>query len=628
LGLRDEIEAWIEGDEVEQARSGLERLWREDPSPATAGFVVARFERLRGRVSLVPSRVFILRSFTVEPVVPLLRAAAFAGGIDLEVELGGFNAYAPEILAPESALYAYKPNAVILAIQTRDVSPSLWSGFADLSPVEVEETVAAVSSQIGGLLAKLRERSPATVVVHALDTPDAPALGALDRSLPLGQVEAIHRINRSVAEIARRQRGVHVLDMDALMARRGRAQFRDERKWHLARLPFAAGELVHLAREWLRFLHPIAGRVAKVIACDLDNTLWGGVIGEDGITGVEVGAEHAGAPYLELQRALLDLSRRGILLALCSKNNAADALEAIEGHPGMLLRREHFAAVRLNWTDKAENLRSIAEELNVGVDAIAFVDDSPVEREWVRSRLPAVTVIELPASPTEYAGVIRACPLFERLELTAEDRDRRRLYVEQQKRAELRDAAGSLEDFYRSLEQEVAIEEAGPDTVARVAQLTQKTNQWNLTTRRYGEPEIEALCRSDTTRVFALRVRDRYGDNGITGVAILRLLGDRAEIDTLLLSCRVIGRTVETALLSFLTDVARAHGAKEIAGWFVPTKKNAPSKDVYPSHGFTRTREDGSATEWTLDLAREIGWPTWIKRSGGAHAGAEEPRST
>ncbi|HTA19685.1 MAG TPA: HAD-IIIC family phosphatase, partial [Polyangia bacterium] len=615
-------ESWIARGEADQAKAGLERLWQQDPSPSTAGFVVARFEALRGRVPLVRCRVAILRSFTVEPVVPLLRAAAFAGGIDLEVELGAFNSYTQEILAPESALYAFAPGAVILAVQTRDVAPALWSGFAGLAPADVEETVRSVSAQIGGLVEKLRERSAAAIVVHTLETPDEPALGALDAALPLGQNEAIRRINRHLVDVARAHRGVHVLDVDALMARRGRGAFRDERKWLTARMPYAAGELVHVAREWLRFLHPIAGRVAKVVACDLDNTLWGGVIGEDGLGGIQVGPEYKGAAHLELQRALLDLTKRGILLAISSKNNPAEALEAIDKHPGMLLRREHFAAVRINWTDKAENLRSIAEELNVGVDAIAFLDDNPVEREWVRSRLPAVPVIDLPDSPMGYARAVRGCPLFERLELTAEDRERGRHYAEQRMRAELREATGSLEDFYRSLEQEVSIDEVGRDLVARVAQLTQKTNQWNLTTRRYSEVEIEGLTRSGSTSVYALRVRDRFGDNGITGAAVVHHRGDRAEIDTLLLSCRVIGRTVETAFLSFLTDAARARGAKAISGWFLPTKKNAPAKDVYASHGFSREHEDGDATEWTFDLSRRIPWPEWIEK--GPHAAAAE----
>ncbi len=229
-----------------------------------------------------------------------------------------------------------------------------------------------------------------------------------------------------------------------------------------------------MAREWMRFIVPLSGRTAKVLVVDLDNTLWGGVIGEDGMAGIKVGAEYPGAAFQSLHRALLDLSRKGILLAVCSKNNLDDAMEALEKHPGMLVRAKHFAAMRINWTDKAQNLREIAAELNVGIDSLAFVDDNPFEREQVRAALPEVTVIDLPKNPLEYAAAVRNCAAFERLALSAEDQQRTGMYAAQKQRAGAEQSFQSKEDFFRFLEQEAELEPVSDLTLARVAQLTQK----------------------------------------------------------------------------------------------------------------------------------------------------------
>jgi FkbH-like protein len=360
-------------------------------------------------------------------------------------------------------------------------------------------------------------------------------------------------------------------------------------------------------------LLPLSGRVAKALVVDLDNTLWGGVVGEDGLDGIQVGPEYPGAAYLALQRAIQALRHRGVLLAVASKNNPDEALDALDRHPGMLLRSGDFAALRINWNDKARSLREIAEELNIGVDSLAFLDDNPAEREQVRLELPEVTVVELPSDPMGYARALADCPVFERLSLTREDQQRGRLYEDQRQRADLQRASASLEDFLRSLEMEMSMGPVEPASVRRVAQLTQKTNQFNLTTRRYSEQEIDALASDPGARVYQVQVRDRFGDNGLVGVAITRRGADAWEIDTLLLSCRVIGRAVESAMLARLSDDARAAGATRLCGWFLPTAKNAPASDFYPSHGFSLLESSDGATRWEAGLgADRPRCPEWI----------------
>ncbi len=611
---RQEIDRLIAAHDAPAAARALADLWAHEANPSAAGFVVPRFEQLRPALKLQPYRLAILRSFTVEPMVPLLRAAAFCAGLDLVVHVSDFNAHVQAIMDAGSPLYGFAGDAVILAVQTRDVAPELWNDFTGLTADQVQSAVTRVSGEFRNWIRVFRNKSQAHLIVHNLEAPDTPSGGLLDGQSANGQSVAIAEINRNLQQAASENTGVHILDYDAIVARHGRATWHDERKWLTVRLPIATIHLNHMVREWMRFLHPLTGKISKALVVDLDNTLWGGVIGEDGLTGIKLSTEYPGAAFQAVQRALIDLSRRGILLAICSKNNQEDALEAIHKHPGMILKPEQFAAVRINWGDKSQNLREIAQELNIGVDALAFLDDNPIERQQVRSALPEVFVLDLPSDAMEFARIIRDCPVFERLTLSAEDQRRGAMYQAQREREQLEQNITSREDFYRSLQQEAEIFPLTKATLARIAQLTNKTNQFNLTTRRYTEQQISELVAKPGWDCYSIRVRDRFGDNGLVGVAITQQQGDTAEIDTFLLSCRVIGRTVETAFLSFLVGQARSKGAHQLQGWFLPTKKNAPARNFYSEHGFTLAHRNGDGTLWTLNLTPDsLPAPEWIR---------------
>lgn len=619
--LRVQVDALMAKGAFDLAARRLAELWRRDPASATASFVISRIDELRDKtrdrlsdpLALTKFKLAILRSFTVEPIVPLLRAEAFACGIDLEVHIGDFNTYVQDMLDGQSALYRFAPDAVVLAVRTGQAAPELWRDFADLGPEGAERVVRDVVQRYEQWIGAFRKHSQAALIVHSLERPSSPSLGVLDDQSEAGQSGLIRQINRELRRIAGGFQGVYVLDYDALVARHGSQHWHDERKWLTVRFPIAAGYLLQMAREWMRFIVPLSGRTAKVLVVDLDNTLWGGVIGEDGMAGIQVGPEFPGAAYQALQRALLDLSRKGILLAVCSKNNLDDAMEALEKHPGMLLRAKHFAALRVNWTDKQQNLREIAQELNVGIDALAFLDDNPFEREQVRVALPGVIVIDLPRNPLEYASAVRNCAALERLTLSAEDQRRTEMYASQKHRAGAEQTFLSKEDFFRFLEQEAELEPVSDLTLARIAQLTQKTNQFNLTTRRYTEPQIAEMAQKPDWHIFSIRVSDRFGDQGLVGVAITHDEGEQCEVDTFLLSCRVIGRTVETALLSHLAKSAAERGRKRLVGWFLPTKKNAPARDFYRQHGFERQESNGAGSLWALELSRStLRCPDWI----------------
>jgi FkbH-like protein len=606
------VEAAVQGHSG-LARGLAARLWQLAPTLATAGFLGKTLLGSSAAAAWPRRRVFVLRSFTVEPIMPALVAEGLAAGVVFDITVGDFNAYTQELLDPGSRLYAADPDAAILAVQTRDIAPELWAGTA-AGTMSYEAVVDRVTAELTGLIDAFRSRTSRPLVLHGLDLPVQAVDGIGDHQRAAGQVNAAREINRRLVELAAGRPDVYVLDYDRLVARHGSDRWYDDRLWASSRLPLNTGLMSALAGEWARFLFATGPALAKVLVCDLDNTLWGGVIGEDGMEGIVLGENEETCPYLRTQRAILNLYDRGIILAICSKNNPDDAMQALERHERMLLRPRHFAAIRMNWNDKPANLAEIADEISVGRDALAFLDDNPVEREHVMRAAPEVRVLDLPDDVQRFAEVVRRFPLFERLRLTAEDRERGAMYAQQRRRDELQKSAASVEDYYRSLNMRMQARPVVPETVARASQLTQKTNQFNMTTRRYTEAEIAAFAAGGTHRAWTVQVVDRYGDNGIVGLVIVETGAEDWRIDTLLMSCRVIGRTVETAMLAWLAEQARAAGAMRLVGEFIPTKKNSPAAGTFAGHGFQPGSESGDVTRWVFELNRgTIQYPPWIE---------------
>lgn len=611
--LRNQIDVLIDSGEQASARVLAGRYWRANPNASAARFLKARLNRIWPAGQIIEHRVAIVRSFTVEPVLPLLQAEAALAGCRLVPWIGNFNTYGQEILDPTSDLYAHAPQTIILAVQARDVVPALWSEFSALGDEEIRSEIDTAAASLGQLVRQLRANTSANIVVQGLETPLRAASGYLDARRPMGQKESIEAVNSSLRAAFAEMSNVYLLDYADLQARHGRMHFFSEKKWVTARLPLSVEGLAWLAEEWWRYLSQFAMPRAKVLALDLDNTLWGGVIGEDGLTGINLSEEHPGVYFKNLQRAVLDISRRGIVIALVSKNNLADAMLVIDEHPEMLLRRENIAAMRINWEPKAANLTAIAEELNVGLDAFVFLDDNPAEREAVRRSLPQVIVPELSTDPSTYADLLRSLPELERLDQSTEDSSRTRYYTDERERKSLMGASESLDDFLTSLDIHIGISPIDAMSLARAAQLTQKTNQLNMTTRRFNETELTDLLAQPGWSGWVLRAADRFGDNGIVGVAMTHTTGTICEIDTFLLSCRVIGRRIETAFLAFLADTAMSAGVVELRGWILPTAKNLPARQIYQQSGMVRWEIKGDNELWGIKFSEaSIVSPGWI----------------
>lgn len=564
-------------------------------------------------------RVALTGTGTLSPLGAHLRVACARIGLHPALYVSEFGQWAQDLLPANSPLYGFAPDLITLCLDPAALFPKMVASEpATSAEIAAERDVGL--TQLRELLASAARNAPsAAFLLHTFAQPDFAALGILDAMTEDGQRARFDALHQALTAMLRQDfPRVLLLDQERVEARHGKGRVRDDRLWYLASMPFSETFLPVIAAEYVRTLRPLTGLTRKCIVLDLDNTLWGGVVGEDGLHGIKIGGTAApGNAFADFQRALGGLRQRGILLAICSKNNPDDVWPVFDSHPDIPLKRKDFAAARINWADKATNLREIARELNLGLDSLVFLDDNPAERGLVRQELPGVLVPELPRDPAAYTRFLLGLDVFETLALTEEDARRSQLYSEQQARKEFessvtKSTGADLDAYLAGLEMTVTLAPATSFTLTRIAQLLNKTNQFNLTTRRYTQAQVEAMALPGAGwGVYSVSVADRFGDSGLTGAALVKEEADAWEIDLFLLSCRVLGRGVEDALLTYLIAEARAAGVPCLRGEFVPTSKNAPASGFYQRSGFHATAEN----VWDLRLdspeaARS--YPRWL----------------
>jgi len=549
-----------------------------------------------------PLRVALLRSYTAEPMEPILKLRLLLDGFRPSIWIGGYNQYVQEILDAGSPLHQFRPDLVLMMIRIEEVMPDFIDDFAARPASEWEERVAAKVRELGGLAERIEEAFPAQVVVQNMTLPYGGYFGINDPQRPDGQNYLVQKFNQGLAAEFAKRKSVFLWDFDRFVRAKGYDNLYDPKMWYVSRNPFRQSAYPAIVDDLTRYVRSALGRIKKCVVVDLDNTLWGGIVGEDGIEGIALGRDYPGNCYRDFQKDLLKLYHRGILLAINSKNNEGDALEVLDKHPDMVLRRKHFAAYRINWQDKASNLRAIAKDLNIGVDSMIFIDDNPRECELVRQQCPECHVVCLPDKPYLIPRFLDTVPGLECVSLTEEDAKRGEMYQAQMVRGQAASSFQNLEDFWQNLELEVKIEPARPFSFPRIAQLTQRTNQMNLTTRRYTEAQVEALSRDPGWRVVSVAAKDRFGDHGIVGAMFIRLGGDDCHIDTFLMSCRVLGLNIEQCMIAFAASVARQAKAGKLVGEFIPTAKNKVAADMYPKLGFRKT----SDTLFVADLDQPL----------------------
>ena len=532
-------------------------------------------------------RIAVLGSGVLDFWAGLLRPALFGFDIGCEILTGEYDQYQQEIRDPSSRLAKFRPEIVVLAVNWRSL------GLLD----ETADPAATVRNLIDGMAALWRtcqHRYRAAVIQLNFEIPEVDPLGRLSAASPGGRARVIHTLNLELWDAAQQAR-VAVLDVEQLAAATGKRNWSDPGMWIAAKQYPTTDAVPLLTRNLAALVRAVCGLTSKCAVLDLDGTLWGGVIGEDGLDGIRLGGDAEGEAYTAFHQYLLGLRRRGIPLAVCSKNNEDDARSVFRRHPETVLKEDDFAVFLANWEPKPDNLKNIAAMLNIGVDSLVFLDDNPVERNLVRRELPEVEVPELPDDPARYAEALHATYLFESLSLTDEDRRRADTYRDNVLRTELAEGSTNLDDYLVSLRMKVDLRPFDETNLPRIVQLINKTNQFSLTTRRTTASEVMAWMQDPACYTQFMRLQDRFGDSGVTGAMVAVREGETLRIVNWLMSCRVLGRRIENLMLASLIRHARRAGVAAVIGEYLPTAKNGQTSDLFDRFGFERIeeREDG-----------------------------------
>jgi FkbH-like protein len=531
--------------------------------------------------------IAILRNITVEGLTPYLRYLAIQMGFRASISYGGFDNVLQDAIGNDDLLN-HNTDCIMIFTKLETLSPKLANGFAQLDSSDVEEEKNLVKNYIVSTLQGIRSKTNAVINWQGFELPVYPAFGVIDHTNSDMQVGAINELNDFLKAKLRDVKNGFFIDINVCRSIIGYNRFYDNRYWHIGKAPYTLDALREIANDNFKVFRALKGKNKKCLILDCDNTLWGGILGEDGINGIRIGPNYPGSAYLEFQQEILSLYHRGIIIALCSKNNEPDVWDVIDNHPHMLIKRNHISIAMINWEDKASNIKQIASTLNIGLDSIVFVDDNEFEINLVKEFLPNVETIHLPkGASTDYRQMLASSGLFDSLAFTNEDKIRSQLYKAEITRKEDQGKfTGDIESYYKTLNMVACLSSANAAVTPRVAQLTQKTNQFNLTTKRYSESDIEAFINSGNADVIFVELEDRFGNMGIVGCSIISYREDFAEIDTFLLSCRVIGRGLEKVLLSRCIELAKNRNLAKVIGSYIKTSKNGQVADFYVNNGF------------------------------------------
>jgi FkbH-like protein len=549
-------------------------------------------------------RVAVLSTFTAAFLEPFLRVELARLGLPPELFVGGYGEMESLVLDPSSRLHRFAPDVVVLAIRPEDMAPDAIYRVSTTTGEEYEGQLSAWLERLAGLLSPNGVRPRWLSLVANASVPE-PVLGIGDAALAESRTALTAAANSRLQALTARMGGAYVWDYAGLVRSRGSEGWRDDRLWFLGRIPVAAPHHGAMAQHLARTVRAATQPRAKVLVLDLDNTLWGGVLGDDGVEGIKVGDDYPGNLYRQVQRQARTLRDRGILLTIASKNDLEPVQDAFARHPEFLLRWEDFAAHAVSWGPKSQGIAEMAQTLGLGLDAFVFLDDNPVERAEVAASLPEVRIIDVEPWGSLHRALAQ-CPWFDQVSSSAEDLQRAAQYAVERQREALAASHGSLDEFLVSLDLTATISPTSTVERGRVAQLLAKTNQFNLTLRRHSEAQVAAFLETpDRSHVVHMRLADRFGDHGIIAAAVLLRDGEQAIIDSFVMSCRVMNRYAEHALLAYLGEVARSWGGRTLVGEYVSGPRNGMVAGFYASNGFS------SVGEHRWELALDVGVPEW-----------------
>jgi len=565
---------------------------------------------LRGR----PFKLAIVRTFTLEAQLDALNLALAAIPCSPSIALGDLENIEQVLLDPASSMMKARPDAALVLWRLEELAPDLAFAPNTLSADERAHVVSAVIERIKRLCSGYRQHGSAPLFLATLPMPVVEPGDQSDLLLPYGGHDALLRINQTILALAAEPGGIYAFDFAGWAATLGHTAF-NQKMDIFARQPIAAPALLSFAAAIARCMRPLLVPASKVLAVDLDNLLWGGVVGEDGIQNLKIGHDYPGNVYRRIQQAVLNLKNRGVLLALLSKNNHQDVIDAFSALPDMPLRLADFAAIKINWQPKHGNLTEIAQELNLGLDSFVFADDQAFEREQMAFHLPQVKVLRLNEDPLQILNALTRCQNFDIHRVNQEDLARASDYAAQARRHELATASANPEQFLESLQLKAVIQKVSEATLPRVAQMLAKTNQFNVTTRRHNEAELRRFFMDPTNVLITLSLSDRFSDQGIVGLAI-GVRGDPSQemrLDSFLLSCRALGRGAEQVLWASLSAKAAALGYSSLQAEYLPTAKNQQVEKLFDQFGMECIARDAGRTAYRTSLLEPPRPPAWVK---------------
>ena len=556
-------------------------------------------------------KMAVVADWSVQMLCQAIRGFAYTKGLNVQIYEGSYDQMESELLDPASPLYAFEPDYILVFPCAEKLQEKFHGTPNDLRPSLVQEEARRIRT----LCESAAANSSAKIILSNYCEIHDGIYGNY-AALVHGSFTDIQReLNQKICEIAAGSSKVFLLDISALQGIYGRRNMHDPRLYYASKTVFALDFLPVLAEQIIKIVTVILGSVKKCIITDLDNTLWGGVIGDDGMEGIQIGSFGLGMVYSNLQSWIKEHAKRGVAVAVCSKNNEDTAKEPFEKHPDMILRLEDISVFVANWDDKATNIKRIQQVLNIGFDSMVFLDDNPFERELVRTMLPDVTVPELPEDPAEYLPYLQQLALFETVYVSDEDKRRTSLYRQEADRLQLEQKMASIDEYLESLQLRAAAHPLDSYSIPRAAQLSQRSNQFNLRTKRYTEQDMEFFAQHPEQYVtFTVSLKDKFGEYGIICVVVLEKRDEETLfLDTLFMSCRVLKRSVEEYVFNKMVKLAAEQGIKTILGEYLPTKKNAMVKDLLGKYGFEEYAADENGTSWKLDVAQYTQNKTFVE---------------
>lgn len=560
-------------------------------------------------------KIAFLSNFTINGLAETMKVLCSEQGIYAEIYTSPYNQYTQEILNKSSELYNLKPDIIFILLDIEQFLGDFYYFPYRMDEKQKKSFIKKKYEEIKELITVLKDSINAKVVLNNLSVPCYSSRGIFENKQEFGFKKAVQIFNDMLDSLALNNSQLFIFDFNSFCSKIGYENLVDSKMYYLGDMKISPSALVKVGFEYMAYIFPLASMTKKCLVLDLDNTLWGGIIGEDGLENIKLGPEKEGRPFLDFQKRILELSERGVILAINSKNNYDDVMEVMKNHKYMILKEDNFACMKINWQDKATNMREIAKELNIGLDSLVFLDDDETNRAMIRELIPEVTVIDLPKDSSLYPKIIENLKVFNVFNITYDDLIRGKMYTDQKKRERLSSAVKDVESFIKQLKIRVAIMDADRFNIPRIAQLTQKTNQFNVTTKRYLEEDIKRFSKSKDYIIKCIQAEDKFGDYGTTGVVIVKRFDKKSswEIDTFLLSCRILGKDIEFTLMQDIIDGAKRESIKEIHGKFIPTKKNKPAEKFFEDCGFRLNKKNVEEKDYVLRVGKEKKRNNYIK---------------